>query len=46
MKAYSIAPNTTVVFDLSVVVNATEVVSGLQGTSAAITASIHGVVFP
>jgi hypothetical protein len=43
LSAYTVKANDTVAIDCSIVMNSTDFVSGLQGTSGAITAIISGV---
>lgn len=43
LSAYTVKANDTVAIDCSIVMNSTDFVSGLQGTSSAITVIISGV---
>lgn len=43
VSGYSVAPNDTVMMDLSLVLNATEIIAGLQTTANAVNVFISGV---
>jgi hypothetical protein len=45
MSAFSVPANDTVTVDVKQYLNAGDFLSGLQGTSAAVTVTINGVVF-
>ena len=44
--AYPVAANSSVVFALSTVLNASDTIHGLQGTSGALTVTVSGVAGP